>query len=244
MKIESLIQRKDGTRVDMDAPKRQYHFKPTEQDARHIADVDVDHHAKALLRIKEGYRAVDAEDDTFGNDEPNERQLNGSTIHNASYTIKGGDVIGLSDLIDMAFDDSGLTEEEWNALDDADRYVYIDTTLKELVDGEHGDDEGKQVPAQEPAAEPGNPDSEPAADDAATDTDGDHDTAKAAEPVDAAANPVTPETKDQDGNGIDDDIENLKGEALIAAYEARFGRKPSSAMRVGDIRRALSEDDD
>ena len=68
MKIESLIKRSGGTFVDMEAPTKQYHFKPSDEDDRHIANVDVEHHAKALLRIKEGYRAVDAEDDEPEND--------------------------------------------------------------------------------------------------------------------------------------------------------------------------------
>ena len=50
--------------------------------------------------------------------------------------------------------------------------------------------------------------------------------------------------EDADANGIPDNLDDLKGEALIAAYEKRYGRKPSSKMRVDDIRRALSEDDD
>lgn len=243
MKIESLIKRKNGTKIDMDGPKRQYHFKPTEDDERHIADVDVEHHAKSLLRITEGFRAVDPADfqDDADDDLPG-RHLNGSKVHSASYVIKGGDRIELEDLVNMAFDDSGLTEEEWNDLADADRYEYINTTLKELQDGEHGDETGK-VQTQEPANVPGDTASNepPATDATQNDSVGSDNTSAAAQPVDATATPVG---ADKNGNGIDDDVENLKGDALIAAYEARFGRKPSSAMRVADIRRALSEDDD
>lgn len=243
MKIESLIKRKNGTKIDMDGPKRQYHFKPTEDDERHIADVDVEHHAKSLLRITEGYRAVDPVD-FQGDDEDNlpGRHLNGSKVHSASYVIKGGDRIELEDLVNMAFDDSGLTEEEWNDLADADRYEYINTTLKELQDGEHGD-ETEKVQTQEPANVPGDTTSNepPATDATQNDSIGSDNTPAASQPVDTTATPVG---ADKNGNGIDDDVENLKGDALIAAYEARFGRKPSSAMRVADIRRALSEDDD
>ena len=59
MLIESLIKRTGGTVIELEAPKAAYHFKPTETDDRHIADVGVSHHAKTLLRIKEGFRAVD-----------------------------------------------------------------------------------------------------------------------------------------------------------------------------------------
>ena len=224
MKIESLIKRSGGTFVDMEAPTKQYHFKPSEDDDRHIANVDEEHHAKALLRIKEGYRAVDAEDDEPENNPVPDRQLNGSVVHNASYTIKGGDTILLADLIDMAFDDSGLTEQEWNELGDEERYEYINITLKELVDGEHGDGEEETQTDESTGT--------------ASDT---VDATAAAESADLDASPVK---EDADANGIPDNINDLKGDALVAAYEKRFGRKPSSKMRVDDIRRALSEDDD
>lgn len=243
MKIESLIKRIGGTFVDMEAPTKQYHFKPTDEDDRHIANVDLEHHAKALLRIKEGYRAVDAEDDKPENDPVPDRQLNGSVVHNASYTIKGGDTILLADLIDMAFDDSGLSEEEWNALDDNDRYVYINTTLKELVDGEHGEvaEQTAQTQADQSTTVPSDPVGQSAQIDTAADTTGNQDTnveAKSADVVDS------PAKEDTDANGIPDNLDDLKGEALITAYEKKFGRKPSSKMKVDDIRRALSEDDD
>lgn len=240
MKIESLIQRSNGTKVDMEAPERTYHFKPSAEDPRHIAEVDVDHHAKTLLRITEGYRAVDADDLPFGDDEPLGRQLNGSTVHNSTYVINGGDTIELQDLVNMAFDDSGLDEAAWNALDDEDRYEYINTTLNELIDGEHIGNEEITVQTEQTATEPSDSADTQPSDDAA-ETDGDNHADDAPQPVDAATTPVA---NDQDGNGINDDIKNLKGEELVTAYEAKFGRKPSSKMRVDDIRRALSEDDE
>lgn len=240
MKIESLIKRSGGTFVDMEAPTKQYHFKPSDEDDRHIANVDVEHHAKTLLRIKEGYRAVDAEDDEPENDPVPDRQLNGSVVHNASYTIKGGDTILLADLIDMAFDDSGLTEQEWNALGDEDRYEYINITLKELVDGEHDNGEEETQTDESTGTSSDTVDATPA-DDVATGGNGNQDTTVAAESSDLDASPVN---EDADANGIPDSIDDLKGDALVAAYEKRYGRKPSSKMRVDDIRRALSEDDD
>lgn len=241
MKIQSLIERENGTIVDLEAPNRTYHFKPTAEDARHIAEVDLDHHAKTLLRIKEGYRAVDNDADFGQDDENNDRHLNGSTVHNASYTIIGGDTISLADLIDMAFDDSALTEEEWNALDDADRYAYIDTTLKELVDGDHGDNEQAAIQTEQSTGTSSDTVDATAADDAETGGNGDQDTTVAPESAVVDDSPVK---EDADANGIADNLDELKGEALIAAYEKKFGRKPSSKMKVDDIRRALSEDDD
>jgi hypothetical protein len=238
MNIECLIQRAGGSVVDMESPYRQYHFKPSDIDSRHIALVDVEHHAKALLRIKEGYRAVD-DDAEFGQDDDNDRHLNGSTVHNASYTIKGGDTIALSDLVDMAFDDSGLAEEEWNALDDNDRYAYIDTTLKELVDGEHGEgtEQTTQIQADQSTTESSDPVGQSAQIDTAADTTENQDTSVSTESADVNDSPVN-------ANSISENLADLKGEALIAAYEKKFGRKPSSKMKVDDIRRALSEDDD
>lgn len=248
MLIESLIKRKGGTVIELEAPQAAYHFKPTETDDRHIADVDVSHHAKTLLRIKEGFRAVDdvdLEDEDQGEGEDKGRNLIGSSVHNAEYTILGGDTIGLDDLVNMAFEDSGLEEQAWNDLADQERYDFIDATLKELQYGEHGDDE--QGAATHPD-QAGGTEQQPEierTDDAAQDADAgnsDETTTVGESSTDGAA--AADVKEDADNNGIPDNIDDLKGDALVAAYEKRFGRKPSSKMRVDDIRRAISEDDD
>lgn len=230
MKIECLIRRAGGSRVQMDAPKREYHFKPGDNEQRHIADVDVESHAKAFLRIKEGYRAVDGEDLPEDDSQDNipERELKGSAIHSASYIIKGGDEISLEDLVNMAFDDSGLDEQAWNNLPDHERYEFIDTTLSELQNGKQSED----APVFTSVGEPVNATAQQAEADKGTPS------VNLQDDQDAADN------KDADGNGIDDDLEGLTGKELIPLYEAKFGRKPSSKMKVDDIRRALSEDDD
>lgn len=243
MLIESLIKRQGGTHVQLEAPKASYHFKPTAEDPRHIADVTITHHAKALLRIKEGYRAVDDVelDDDQGDNEDTGRNLKGSTVHNAEYTILGGDVISLDDLIGMAFEDSGLDEAAWNELADQERYEFIDTTLKELQDSNHGDDEqGTDTHADQPSdAEQQSKDA--GQDDEAQDAgNGDSD---ASAPVDeSSANGV--DSTDVNANGITDSLEGMTRAQLEPLYVQRFGRKPSSAMKVEDIKRALSEDDD
>ena len=248
MKIECLIRRAGGSRVQMDAPKREYHFKPGEKEQRHIANVDVEHHAKALLRIKEGYRAVEG-DDLPENDAPEDntdRQLKGSTIHSASYKIKGGDEVSLEDLVNMAFEDSGLDEDAWNGLADHDRYQFIDTTLGELQDGE----QSEAAPIITRVGEPVNATAQQAEADKGTPTVDLHDQGEPGQKADTAkssdqsATETADEDKDADGNGIDDDLEDLTGKELIPLYEAKFGRKPSRQMKVDDIRRALSEDDD
>lgn len=93
-------------------------------------------HIKTLLRIKEGFRPLNVEDVQDVNDEVDDLNLKTSSVHNAVYTIKGGETVSLDLLVRMAFDDSGLqTEEAWNNLEDSDRYQYIDATLAELVEG-------------------------------------------------------------------------------------------------------------
>ena len=61
MKLESIIRRENGTIVKMDAPTKTYHFKPEVPEGPHVADVDIEHHARAMLRVKEGYRLVAGE---------------------------------------------------------------------------------------------------------------------------------------------------------------------------------------
>lgn len=140
MKIESIIRRPSGTIVEMDAPKKTYHFKPEDDAGPHVADVDVEDHALALLRIKDGYRPADGEkvSKKLENEIEQPDQLNGSTVHSGSYTINGED-ISLDELVQMAFYESGLSNDEWNALADQQRYALIDTTLHELQSGT-GDD--------------------------------------------------------------------------------------------------------
>lgn len=239
MLIESLIKRKDGTKVEMEGPERVYHFKPSENDTRHIADVDVDVHAKMFLRIREGYKAVDPVDLEDDEDGDTGRNLNGSNIHSASYTIKGGDVIELEDLVNMAFDDSGLSEDEWNQLDDADRYAYIDTTLSELQDGIK--DENQNA---EPADQPGDADPQPEdthSDDSAPDqSDEGTDLQEVAEQSD----PEPTNADDLNGDGVPDSLEGKSRADLAAQFKARFGRNPSTKMTIPQIIAALSEEED
>lgn len=58
MKIQCLLQRENGTKVEMDGVT--YHFKPEGDDGPHVCEVSNDKHAKKLLAIREAY--VSAED--------------------------------------------------------------------------------------------------------------------------------------------------------------------------------------
>jgi hypothetical protein len=66
MRIQSLIERPAsppfkpyvGTLVKLDG--KEYLFKPSDADPRHVCEVDNEQHVKILLAIKEGYRDADA----------------------------------------------------------------------------------------------------------------------------------------------------------------------------------------
>lgn len=60
MKIESIIRRKNGTRVEMD--EAVYHFKPTDADERHLCEVEIKAHIQRFLAIPEGYQPADLSD--------------------------------------------------------------------------------------------------------------------------------------------------------------------------------------
>lgn len=63
MLIESLIRRKNGTKVEFGSTV--YHFQP-DNDGRHVADVDNQAHVSALIAIKDGFRLADAADAADG----------------------------------------------------------------------------------------------------------------------------------------------------------------------------------
>lgn len=245
MKIECLIIRPGGTKVDFDAPKRQYHFKPDAQfDGRHIAEVGETSHAAMLLRIREAYAPaegdtvqVPGEDDT----ELPTRVLNGSQVHDARYTIHGGDEIELDDLVSMAFTDSGLSEGEWNDLPDQERYEYIDATLNELKDPDHN-----QTPP--PAPEPATINIQSSAENhtPAELIPGTTETT----PVPAQPAPATPEVlkpaseAQKPAEPTSGELANLDEHTLREKFKEKFGRYPSKQMKPANIVAALAEDDD
>ncbi|WP_024709830.1 hypothetical protein [Martelella sp. AD-3] len=212
MKIECLIRRPHGSHVTLGAMT--YHFKPDADDPRHIASVAETAHINTLLRISEGYRPVDAED---ARAEPPARKLNGSTIHNQSYDMAGGDQIALSDLVDMAFEESGLDEDAWNALADQERYEWIDQVLKELTGGDE---------AEEPAeTTPSDTDEEP------EEQDGGEDPGDSSESEDGSD-----DSRDAGSTAAADTPDDM-----IAAYKKLFGRAPNKRMTAAQIKRAVKE---
>lgn len=215
MKIESLIKRKGGSVVEMDAPSRTYHFAPVsgKHEDPHVADVEEQSHIRALLRIREGFRVLEGEaqqDDPVHDDD---LQLVGSNIHSASYKIKGGETISLDELVSMAFQDSGLDQDQWNNASDEERYGFIDATLLEL---QLGEGEPEPVKQQE------EPDVEPAA----------------TQQTEEQAQPPA-----QEPAAEQQELGSMSRADLSDLYQKRFGRKPSTRMTIADIANALSEED-
>lgn len=246
MKIESIIKRKNGTKVEMDAPKRTYHFRPEEDNetAPHVATVDVQDHALALLRIKEGYRLAEGEElpnDMNNNDDDGD--LNGSTIHNASYLING-ETVPLNELVNMAFDDSGLDHKEWNALSDEDRYAYIDATLADLQGNDAGTGDVDQIlpvinnnSAPVPLAPAAGPDS-------SLNSAGNAGGAGPDNGAGTNTGGAGPENNNAGKNMIGEfDMDTTQRKDLADAYEKKFGRKPSTRMSKEDLAHALKEED-
>lgn len=230
MKIESLIKRKGGTVVEMDAPTRTYRFAPESgnHEDPHVADVDEQSHIRALLRIREGFRVLEGEglqeeeQQQFDIDQP----LVGSKIHSASYKIKGGDTIALDDLVAMAFQDSGLDCEQWNNASDEERYGFIDATLMELQEGIANDD--LDVDAAQ-AAKLKQAEEEAAA-------------KEVAKQVDKKPDPA-PVAQDNANSAEQPQMGDMSRKELAALYQKRFGRQPSTRMSIEDITNALSEED-
>ncbi|CAB3972336.1 MULTISPECIES: hypothetical protein [Burkholderia] len=154
MNIECILHRKGGTVVEM--PGKTYHFAPTQDDERHIAAVEVDGHIERFLSIREAYRiarslGADADDSDatailHGNmpppiDKPPAVTVDPSQLKVAgaafppSFTIHGK-TYSLNDVTLRAFQDSGLTLEDWNGLDDEHRATKTEIVLDALDAGE------------------------------------------------------------------------------------------------------------
>lgn len=145
MKIECLIHRPGGTIIDM-IDGTVYHFAPQE-DGRHVADVENPEHIQVFLAVPEGYRilrdgpepvatvkAPPADEPIKPTLEPGQA-LAGSATHPAGFEINGK-TYPLDAVVKRAFEDSGLTVEDWNDLDDEIRATKIDLVLDAIADGE------------------------------------------------------------------------------------------------------------
>jgi hypothetical protein len=145
MKIESLIKRPNGTRVTLEGTK--YHFVPTADDQRHLANVTIQGHIDIFLsngafaaadkksqpeatkpapEIQAAPPAAPAPEaaapaapaETEQNGAPTDTPvLKGSNLEPAEIEI-GGLMVKTADIAQAAFEKSGLAIEDWNALTD------------------------------------------------------------------------------------------------------------------------------
>lgn len=157
MKIECTIKRKGGSYVELE--RDTYHFAPQE-DGAHVAEVEKKTHIGILLAIREAYQiydgnaqvmeqmpvSVDPDEEakntggTPGTEDPiaDNGMLLGSNDHPATFDIDGVHY-QLGDIVNMAFEASGLTLVEWNAQSDDNRASQIDEQLDALEVKPEGD---------------------------------------------------------------------------------------------------------
>lgn len=154
MKIESIIKRDPPTEVVLGDTT--YKFQPDDQ-GRHVAEVTDKHHIARLLSIVEGFQLADGEQSLPNgvvselNKELEERTkqqatiqpvdenvLKGSTVHPATFDIKG-EQVSIEDVIAVAHEESGMTTAEWNEMPDEARHSLIDAILDAMA-GEQGED--------------------------------------------------------------------------------------------------------
>ncbi|AFN39122.1 hypothetical protein G167_gp32 [Burkholderia phage BcepMigl] len=151
MKIECILHRKGGTVVDM--PGKTYHFEP-QDDGRHIANVENEAHIERFLRVPEAYRIArtpgaeaiesDASAMLRGTvppiDNPPAVTVDAGQLKVASNFPPSFDINGksysLNDVTLRAFQDSGLTIEDWNGLDNEAIATKTEIVLDELEAGE------------------------------------------------------------------------------------------------------------
>jgi hypothetical protein len=145
MKIECVLKRIGGTITDIGGV--QYHFEPL-ADGAHVSEVEIDSHVDRFLSIAEGYKLYRGTESPKGKptqiskliampvaveEKKHGGGLKGSDMHSSQYEI-GGQIYSLGDVVRKAFVASGLSEDDWNELDEDDRAARIDITLDDIAD--------------------------------------------------------------------------------------------------------------
>lgn len=166
MLIESIIKRVPPTEIVLGDTT--YKFKPDDK-GRHVAEVTDKHHIARLLSISEGYQLADDEPLPKSvkaelNKEIEERAkqqpilapvddgvLKGSTVHLATFTIKG-EQVSIEDVIADAHEMSGMTTAEWNAMPDDARHDLIDAALDAMSDDDNDPANPETPPAPDATA--------------------------------------------------------------------------------------------
>ncbi|MDN7179102.1 hypothetical protein M0D69_13975 [Caballeronia sp. SEWSISQ10-4 2] len=223
MKIECTIQRKDGTIVELSG--RPYHFKPSADDPRHVAEVTDEAHIERLLSIREAYRilrtpgaaavsetlepADDAPLPLIDEDSREPIKIGDAYIASADSFPQFFEIhavrYGLLDVAHRAFLDSGLTIEDWNGLDDEHRAVKIEMVLDAL--------DAKEIAIER------------------------------LKPVDPPANPVheAPPVKRDVKEDLPSHTELNERADLDSAYRKAFGKLPPSNMKIETLRIKLAD---
>lgn len=163
MKIQCILLREGGSKVELDG--LEYHFEPV-ADGCHVAIVANDNHADRFLAIPEAFKLYRGEHEPTAKEplklratvitDPTDVRvlpsspvsvLLGSSVHEATYEI-GTNTYQLGDIVNMAFEKSGLTAEEWNELEEEDRHAKIDIVLDDLAEAaDKAPEEDKTEPA-------------------------------------------------------------------------------------------------
>lgn len=144
MKLECILKRKEGTRVELGG--LEYHFEPL-ADGAHVAEVADNAHMDRLLAVPEAYKVYHGKLSPKGkptevgsaaqSPQASEARpmvgLIGSNQHQSQYEI-GGMTYSLGDIVRKAFEKSGLTSDEWNELNEDDRNAKLDIVLDDLAD--------------------------------------------------------------------------------------------------------------
>jgi len=234
MKIECILHREKGTVVEM--PGKTYHFKPSEDDPRHIAEVTNESHIERFLQIREAYRlprtpGQEAVDEVLEPEskaaptptpaappavtlEPGQFLKTCGATFPPSFDLNGA-TYTLDEITHAAFGQSGLTVEDWNGLDEEHRATKIEIVLDELEAGEIT--VAKLPPKVVPLP---------------------HETAQ-----DGAAPLGTVEQASGPAQGLpalDGAAEQSERAALDAQYKERFGKLPPSNMKLETLKAKLA----
>lgn len=158
MKIQCVLIRAGGTKADLDGIE--YHFEPL-VDGAHVADVTIEKHIDRFLSIPEAFKVYHGSETPEGKpvaleakaasapvvDERKPARLSGSSQHPAEFTIAGKTYAQI-DVVRKAFEASGLSEDEWNELDEDERAAKLDIMLDALADeADAGNSEREQLVA-------------------------------------------------------------------------------------------------
>lgn len=240
MKIECILRRTQGTVVELPDPTIEYHFKPSDNDPRHLAEVDEQTHIQMLLRIPEGYRAAEQSEQVADID-TDPIKLLGSVQHNPIYVIAGGSEIELDEVVELAQKDSGLTPDAWNDLDDQDRHEWIDQVLADLKAVIPSAAKTPPIPEKDdqpegfiPAAVQMTPEQ------IAAQQEADKLAAEKLLADQAAADKAAADKAAGLSGGPAATVEEVTKE-LKEAYKAVYNRWPAKAMTAAQIKRAIEE---